>query len=304
MQEVRSIWHNGRLVPWAEATIHVMTHGLHYGSGAFEGIRAYEGRQGTHVLGLDQHVGRLVASCRALRMDLPWTAAEVRQGILDVVRDNELGACYIRPIAYVGYHKLGIDPVGNPIELAIAAYPWGAYHGEGLTEGVDVGVSSWQRMAPNTHQAMVKATGNYVNSMLALLEAKRHGYAEGLMLDQDGYVCEGSGENLFLVKDGGLITPPIGASILAGITREFVLQLAADRGLTVTQERLPREMLMFAEELFMTGTAAEITPIRSVDRLPIGEAKPGPITRSLQEEFFGILGGEKEDRHGWLTPVE
>lgn len=208
MNEVKSIWHNGRLVPWAEAQVHVLTHGLHYGSGAFEGIRAYESPGGTRVLGLDLHVDRLVASCRALRFDLPWSAVEVRQGIFDVIKDNELGGCYIRPLVYVGYGKLGIDPRDNPIEMAIAAYPWGAYHGNGLTEGVDVGISSWRRMAPDTHQAMVKATGNYVNSMMAILEARRHGYAEGLMLDHDGYVCEGSGENLFVIKDGDLITPP------------------------------------------------------------------------------------------------
>jgi len=304
MQEVRSIWHNGRLVPWAEARIHVLTHGLHYGSGAFEGIRAYESPGGTRILGLDSHVDRLLSSCRALRLELPWSAAEVRQAILDVVKDNELRSCYIRPIAYVGYGKLGIDPTGNPIELAIAAYPWGAYLGDGLTEGVDVGLSSWRRMAPDTHQAMVKATGNYVNSMMACLEAKRHGYAEGLMLDHDGYVCEGSGENLFLVKDGGLITPPVGASILAGITREFVLELAAEMHIPVTQARIAREMIVFADELFLTGTAAELTPVRSVDGQPVGGGEPGPISRRLQEEFFGILNGEKEDRFGWLTPVE
>lgn len=303
MQEVRSIWHNGKLVPWGEAKVHVLTHALHYGSGAFEGIRAYELPSGTAVLGLDQHVDRLIASCRALRMDLPWTAEEVRQGIFDVIKDNELGGCYIRPLAYVGYGKLGIDPTGNPIELAIAAYAWGAYHGEGLHHGVDVGTSSWRRMAPGTHQAMVKATGNYVNSMMAVMEARRHGYAEGLMLDSEGYVCEGSGENLFLVKDGVLLTPPIGASILAGITRDFVLQMAADRGLEVREERLSREQFSFADEVFMTGTAAELTPVRTIDGQAVGSGCPGPITKALQDEFFGVLCGEREDRHGWLTLV-
>ncbi len=303
MQETGTIWHSGQLVPWGEARVHVMTHGLHYGSGAFEGIRAYAGPEGARVLGLDLHVERLFASCRALRMELRWSVREVRQAILDVVRINELDSCYIRPIAYVGYGRLGIDPADSPTELSIAAYPWGAYHGDGLTEGVDVAISSWRRMAPDTHQAMVKATGNYVNSMMAVLEAKRHGYAEALMLDSDGYVCEGSGENLFLVTRDGLRTPPAGASILPGITRGFVFELAADMGLQVREQRIAREMLLTAEEVFMTGTAAEVTPVRSVDRLAVGEGKPGPITRRCQEEFFGILAGEREDRHGWMTPA-
>lgn len=303
MQEVKSIWHNGRLVPWGEARVHVLTHALHYGSGAFEGLRAYESPRGPRVLGLDQHVERLLASCRALRMKLPWTAAEVRQAVLDLLRDNELGACYVRPLAYVGYGDLGVHPGDNPIELAIAAYPWGAYHGDGLTEGVDVTVSSWRRMAPASHQAMVKATGNYVNSMMTILDAKRDGYAEGLMLDHEGYVSEGSGENLFVVRGEVLVTPPVGASILEGITRGFVLQLARDQGIEVREERLPRELLTFADELFMTGTAAEITPVRSVDRQPVGDGGPGPVTRALQREFFGILDGERPDRHGWMTPV-
>lgn len=304
MQETELIWFSGELVPWADAKVHVLSHVLHYGTGAFEGIRAYSTPRGAAVLGLDRHVERLFRSCRTLYMDLPWSREEVREAILETIRANRLDACYVRPLAFLGYGNLGVLPRGNPVELIVAAFPWGAYHGAGaLEDGVDVGVSSWRRMAPGTHPAMIKASGNYVNSMLAVLEARRHGYAESVVLDTDGFVCECSGENLFLVYDGALRTPPIGESILPGITRAFVLQLAADLGVPVCEQRIAREMLFFADEIFMTGTAAELTPVRSVDGHQVADGRPGEITRRLQREFFGILKGELSDRHGWLTPV-
>ena len=305
MQETEFIWMSGKLVPWHEARVHVLSHVLHYGTGAFEGIRAYDSPSGPAILGLDAHVERLFRSCSALYMPLPWSREEVRSAILETVKANGLGSCYIRPLAFLGYHGLGVMPAeDHPVELSIAAFPWGAYHGaEGLETGVDVAVSSWRRMAPDTHPAMVKASGNYVNSMLVVREAKRHGYAEGIVLDSDGYVCEGSGENLFVIYEGKLMTPPVGQSILPGITRGYVIQLAADQGMETCEQIISREMLYAADEIFMTGTAAEITPVRSVDRIAIGHGSRGETTRKLQEDFFGILHGEAPDRHDWLTPV-
>lgn len=305
MQETEFIWMSGKLVPWRDAQVHVLSHVLHYGTGAFEGIRAYDTERGPAILGLTAHVARLFRSCAALYMPLRWSREEVEAAILETVRANELGACYIRPLAFLGYHGIGVMPAADhPVELSVAAFPWGAYHGvEGLEVGVDAAVSSWRRMAPDTHPAMVKASGNYVNSMLVVREAKRHGYAEGIVLDTEGYVCEGSGENLFVLYEGRLLTPPVGQSILPGITRGYVMQLAADQGVEVREQRISREMLYAADEVFMTGTAAEVTPVRSVDRIPIGRGARGEVTRALQEDFFGIVRGERPDRHGWLTPV-
>lgn len=298
------IWLNGEHVPWDEARVHVLAHALHYGSAAFEGIRAYDTRGGPAVLGLEQHVRRFFRSCKIVELPLRFTKAEVTQAILDTIRANGHASCYIRPLAFRGYGSMGVFPRENPVDVVIATFEWGAYHGqEALDKGVDVCVSSWRRMGPDTHPSMAKAAGNYLNSMLVVSEAKRLGFAEGVVLDVDGYVCEGSGENLFLVQDGLLYTPPVGSSILPGITRAFVIQLARERGLEVCEQRVPREMLYTADEIFFTGTAAEITPIRSVDGREVGEGSKGPITAGLQEEFFGIVRGEVEDRHGWLTPV-
>jgi branched-chain amino acid aminotransferase len=298
------IWLNGGLVPWREARIHVLSHVIHYGSGVFEGIRAYATPNGPAVLGLRPHVRRFFDSCKIVEMPLDYSIDDVEGAILETIRANRHECCYIRPFAWRGYGPLGVDPAKNPIDVAIATLQWGTLLGEAaLTEGVDVGVSSWRRMAPDTHPAMAKVSGNYVNSQLVVREAKRHGYAEGIVLDVAGYVAEGSGENVFFVHEGGLHTPPIGESILPGITRGYVMRLATDLGIPVTQRRLPREMLYIADEIFLTGTAAEITPVRSVDRKPVGNGKRGPVTASLQNEFFSILRGEADDRYGWLTHV-
>ena len=298
------IWLNGGLVPWREARIHVLSHVVHYGSGVFEGIRAYATPRGPAVLGLHPHVRRLFDSCKIVDMLLEYAPETIAAAILETIRANRHDACYIRPFVWRGYGPLGVDPAKNPIDVAVATLEWGTLMGEeALTKGVDVGVSSWRRMAPDTHPAMAKTSGNYVNSQLVVREAKRHGYAEGIVLDVSGNVAEGSGENLFFVHDGALLTPPIGASILPGITRGYVIQLAADLGVPVTQTRVPREMLYIADEIFMTGTAAEITPVRSVDRKPVGNGTRGPLTARIQSEFFSILRGEAEDRHGWLTHV-
>ncbi len=300
----KTIWFNGEQIPWDEARVHVLAHALHYGSAVFEGIRAYDTRGGPAVLGLRQHVQRFFRSCKIVELPLRFTQAEIAEAILDTIRENGLSACYIRPLAFRGYGSIGVFPGENPVDVIIATFEWGAYHGkEGLEKGVDVCVSSWRRMGPDTHPSMAKAAGNYLNSMLVVSEAKRLGFAEGIVLDVDGYVCEGSGENLFLVQDGILYTAPVGSSILPGITRAFVIQLAQERGLEVKEQRVPREMLYTADELFFTGTAAEITPIRSVDGREVGDGRKGPITAGLQEDFFGIVRGEAEDRYGWLTPV-
>jgi len=305
MLEGEWIWMSGRLVPWREAQVHVLSHVLHYGTGAFEGIRSYDGPGGARVLGLAQHVERLFRSCRSLYITLPWTPDEVARAILDTIRANRLSACYVRPLAFLGYKTLGVMPhAEHPVELVVAAFPWGSLHGDGgLEKGVEVGVSSWRRMAPDTHPAMVKASGNYLNSLLVVREAKRHGYAEGIVLDADGYVCEGSGENVFVLYEGRLLTPPVGQSILPGITRGFVLRIAEDLGIPVREQLISREMLYAADEMFMTGTAAEVTPVRSVDRIPVGAGTRGETTRRIQERFFAIVRGEHPDHQDWLTPV-
>ena len=313
MQKSDVIWFNGSFVPWDEARIHVFSHVIHYGSGVFEGLRAYSTPRGPAVLGLVPHARRLFHSAKIIGLEMPFLLAEIEAAIVETVRRNKHDSCYIRPLAYRGYGELGVLPRGNPTEVIIGTFAWGSLHGAAaLEQGVDVGVSSWRRMAPDTHPAMAKATGNYLNSQLIVMEAKQNGFDEGLVLDTEGYLSEGSGENLFLVLDGILHTPPVGNSILSGITRANVLQLAADAGIETRVARLPREMLYIADEIFMTGTAAEITPIRSIDRRPVGPGAmvgerglpaPGPITRRLQKEYFAILHGEDQDRHGWLTHV-
>lgn len=298
------IWFNGEFVPWDDAKVHVLSHVLHYGSSVFEGIRAYHTAQGTAVLGLEPHVNRLFNSCKIISMPLPFKRREISAAILESVKKNGHEACYIRPLAFRGYEALGVNPTACPVEVIIATWEWGAYLGpEALEEGVDVGVSSWRRIAPNTLPAMSKAGGNYVNSQLVIMEARRHGYAEGIVLDVNGYVSEGSGENVFIIMDGTIYTPPIGNSILLGITRGYAMTLAAEMGYPVVEQQISREQLYIADEIFFTGTAAEITPVKSVDGQPVGSGVRGPVTKALQDRFFGILKGEQEDTYGWLTLV-
>jgi len=298
------IWFNGEFVPWDEAKIHVMSHALHYGSSVFEGIRAYNTANGTAVWLLDGHLKRLFESAKIYRMEIPYSFDEVKEAILETIRVNKHEACYIRPLVFRDYGEIGVDPRGCPVSVVIATLEWGRYLGqEAIEQGVDVCVSSWQRMAPNTFPALAKSGANYANSQLIKLEALGNGYAEGIALDVAGYVSEGSGENLFIVRDGTLITPPLCFSVLGGLTRGAVINLAKDLGIPVEEQAIPRELLYIADEVFFTGTAAEITPIRSIDRVTIGAGRRGPITERLQVEFFGITEGEIPDRHGWLTSV-
>ncbi len=298
------IWFNGEFVPWDEAKIHVMSHALHYGSSVFEGIRAYQTANGTAVWLLDGHVKRLFDSAKIYRMAIPYSFEEIKAAILETIRVNGHSSCYIRPIVFRGYGEIGVDPRGCPVDVAIATIEWGRYLGqEAIEQGVDVCISSWRRMAPDTFPALAKCGANYANSQLMKLEALEHGYVEAIALDTAGYVSEGSGENLFIVRNGTLITPPLGFSVLGGLTRGAVLTLAQDLDIPVQEQAIPRELLYIADEVFFTGTAAEITPIRSIDRVPIGTGRRGPITERLQIEFFGITEGEIPDRHGWLTPV-
>jgi len=303
--EVQWIWMNGRLVEFEKATVHVMTHALHYGSGVFEGIRCYKTRQGSAVFRLAEHLKRLRNSAKIYRMEMPFSDAELRQATLETIHGNQFDACYIRPLVYRGLGPMGVNPLKAPVEISIAVWPWGRYLGEDAIErGVDACVSSWRRAAPSTFPATAKATGNYLNAQLIKMEAIGNGYAEGIGLDIHGNVSEGSGENIFLVKDGVLVTPPVASSLLSGITRDAVLKLAAELGIPVREQLVPRGMLYTCEEMFFTGTAVEIAPIRSVDRLPVGDGIPGEITRRLIAEFQRIVTGEVPDRHGWLTPVE
>jgi branched-chain amino acid aminotransferase len=295
---------NGKLVPWDEARIHVLSHVVHYGSSVFEGIRCYDTKRGPAVFRLREHVRRLFDSARVYRMPIPFSVDQAVAACLETVKANGFRECYIRPVAFRGYGDVGVNPKGCPVDLVVATWAWGAYLGsEALERGVDVQVSSWTRLAPNTLPAMAKAGANYANSQLIKMEALANGYAEGIALDSQGFVSEGSGENLFFVRDGRLATPPLDASILPGITRASVIVLAREQGLEVVEQRVPREALYLADELFFTGTAVEITPVRSVDRIEVGAGRPGPVTRGLDAAFRAILSGEVEDRHGWLTPV-
>jgi branched-chain amino acid aminotransferase len=297
-------WFNGQLVPWDEAQVNVAAHVLHYGSSVFEGIRAYATDDSPAVFCLDPHVDRLFNSAKVYRMEIPYTKEEITQAITDTIKANGHGACYIRPLVFRGFDGLGIDPRSCPVEVAIITMEWGRYLGpEAIEQGVDVGVSSWQRMSPNTFPAAAKIGGQYINSQLIVMEAKNHGYTEGIALDANGFVSEGSGENIFVIKDGRILTPPLASSILQGVTRRCVITLAEDAGYEVREELIPREVLYMADEVFFTGTAAEITPIRSIDHIPVGEGRRGPVTERLQTEFFGITSGQMPDRHGWLTPV-
>jgi branched-chain amino acid aminotransferase len=298
------VWFDGQLVPWDQATVHVTAHALHYGSSVFEGIRAYKMDTGPAIFCLDAHIERLYKSAKVFRMEIPYSRAEIRRAIVDTVRANGHESCYIRPLVFRGPGSLGINPLKTPVQVALITFEWGRYLGpEAIEQGVDVGVSSWGRMAPNTFPAAAKIGGQYINSQLIAMEAAGHGYAEGIALDANGYVSEGSGENIFVVTDGRIMTPPLASSILQGITRQCTITLARDLGYKVTEEQLPRELLYMADEVFFTGTAAEITPIRTIDGIAIGSGRRGPVTERLQTEFFGITEGQIADRHGWLTPV-
>jgi len=304
VKATEKIWHNGKYVRWYDAKIHVLSHVVSYGTAVFEGIRCYQTKQGPAIFRLKDHLGRLFDSARVYRMDIPFTLDELALVGQELVRINKMGACYVKPIVLRGYGEVGVNPFPCPIEVFLACWEWGKYLGEdAIEQGVDVCVSSWNRMAPNTHPAMAKSAGNYMNSQLIRMEAMTNGYAEGIALDVNGYVSEGSGENVFLVKDGKVITPPLSASILPGITRDSVIKICADLKFPVLEQAIPREMLYLADEVFFCGTAVEITPLRSIDRIPVGNSTRGPITKRLQDEFYALTSGAKPDRHGWLTPV-
>jgi branched-chain amino acid aminotransferase len=298
------IWMNGKIIPWDQAQVHVFTHALHYGSSVFEGIRVYETTKGPALFRGCEHYERLLFSCKVAHIPSPYTVDEYIQATKEVVQANGQRSAYIRPLVFRGYNTLGVDGRGCPVEVIVASVPWGAYLGkEGLEQGVDVQVSSWRRMAPDTLSALAKIGGQYVNSQNVVMEAKDNGFTEGIALDVNGYVSEGSGENIFVIIKGQIYTPPLGNSILGGITRDCATTIAQDLGYTVKESIIPREMLYMADEIFFTGTAAEITPVRSVDRKPVGEGKRGPITEKIQSRFFGIVEGELEDSHSWLLPV-
>lgn len=296
------LWFKGKMVAWPDAKIHVMSHALHYGSTVFEGFRCYKTVDGPAIFRLKDHIRRFFDSAKIYRMPMPYSREVIEQACIDVVKVNNIEEAYLRPIAFRGYGSLGVDPKDSPTEVAVAALAWGKYLGdEAINVGVDVRVSSWNRMRPNTFPAMSKSAANYMNSQLINLEAKVDGYAEGIALDGGGYISEGSGENIFVVRDNKIYTPSLSASILPGITRDSVMKLAEDLGYPVEETMLPREFLYIADEVFFTGSAAEVSPIKSIDRIPIGEGRRGPVTKRIQKRFFGIITGEIEDKYGWLT---
>jgi branched-chain amino acid aminotransferase len=305
IKATEKIWKNGQLINWNDAQIHVLAHVTSYGSSVFEGVRCYSTPAGPMVFRLMEHARRLRDSAKIYRMEIPYSTEQLANAMLDTVRVNKLDSCYIRPLVIRGYGGMGVLATkDNPIETYIAVWEWGKYlGGDAMEQGVDVCISSWNRFAPNTLPAMSKAGGNYLNSQLIRMEAAANGYAEGIALDTAGYISEGSGENLFVIRDGKMVTPPIGSSVLPGITRDTVITLAREMGIEVTEALIPREMLYLADEFFMTGTAAEVTPVRSVDKIPLGAGKRGPITEKIQKEFFAIVEGRKPDVHGWLTAV-
>ena len=299
------IWMNGSMVDWADAKIHIASHVVHYGSAVFEGARCYDTPRGSACFQLDAHMRRLVDSAKIYRMDSPYDQATLTAAVLDTIRANAFKACYIRPLIYRGYHALGVNPFPCPVDAAILTWEWGAYLGQdALENGVDVQISSWSRAAPNTFPTLAKTSANYANSQLIKMEAVVQGYAEGIALDTFGYLSEGSGQNLFLVRDDVIYTPPLSSAVLPGITRNSVVQIAEDLGLEVREEVLPREMLYIADEAFFVGTAVEITPIRTVDKITVGAGRRGPVTEAIQSAFFAIINGDQPDRHGWLTYLE
>ena len=305
VQKTDKIWHNGKFIDWDDATIHVTAHVISYGSAVFEGIRCYATPPGPAILRLPEHAQRLLNSSKIYRMEVKYSLEELMQAMVELVRVNKMPHCYIRPVVLRGYGVVGVDPSKTPIEVYIACWPWGGYLGaDALEKGVDVCVSSWNRMAPNTLPAMAKSAANYMNSQLIKMEAIINGYVEGIALDDRGLVSEGSGENIFIVRAGTVITPPLASSILPGITRDSVITLCRDLDIPFQERSIPREELYISDEVFFVGTATEITPIRSIDRHVIGSGQRGPVTKTLQDEFFGILQGKKADRHSWLTLVK
>jgi branched-chain amino acid aminotransferase len=304
MTPTEKIWHNGAFIAWDDARIHVLSHVVSYASAVFEGVRCYETVTGPAVFRLKEHTRRLLDSAKIYRIEVPYTLEQLIAAQVELVRVNHLRSCYIRPIVLRGYGNIGVLPFGNPTEVYLACWKWGKYLGEeALAQGVDVAVSSWTRIAPNTLPALAKAAGNYMNSQLVRMQAHLDGYAEGIALDESGKISEGSGENIFVVRDGKIHTPPMASSVLPGITRDSVLTLARELDIPVIETQIPREMLYIADEVFFTGTAAEVTPIRSVDKISIGSGHRGPITERLQKAFFDVVTGHAPDKHGWLTPV-
>jgi branched-chain amino acid aminotransferase len=298
------VWMNGALVDWADAKIHIASHVIHYGSAVFEGARCYDTPKGSACFRLDAHMRRLYDSARIYRMDPKVDRATLTAAVLETIRANAFKACYIRPIIYRGYSALGVNPLPNPVDIAILTWEWGAYLGsDALEKGVDVRISSWSRTAPNTFPALAKTSANYANSALIKMEAINEGYSEGIALDTFGYLSEGSGQNVFVVRDNVIYTPPLTASVLPGITRDSVITLARELGFRLREEMLPRELIYIADEVFFAGTAVEITPIRSVDRITIGNGKRGPVTEAIQRTFFDVIRGDVADTHGWLTYV-
>ena len=305
IQPFEKIWHNGKLINWDDARIHVMSHVVNYGSAVFEGVRCYAQPQGPAIFRAHDHVRRLLDSAKIYRIEVDYSGDELVAAMCELVRVNRHYPSYIRPLIFRGYGEVGVNPANSPTEVYLANYQWGKYLGEGAEhEGVDVCVSSWNRLAPNTMPTMAKSGANYMNSQLIKMEAIMNGYVEGIALDVTGYVSEGSGENLFVVHRGKLMTAPLGNSVLPGITRESVIQLASDLGIPTIEQMIPREMLYIADEVFFSGTAAEITPIRSVDKILVNKGISGPIARTLQKEFYSIVHGAAPDRHHWLTPVQ
>ncbi|MBI0154552.1 branched-chain amino acid transaminase [Gilliamella sp. W8128] len=300
------IWLNGEMVPWADAKIHVMSHALHYGTSVFEGIRCYETNKGPAIFRHKEHAQRLLNSAKIYRFPVPYSLEEIMEATRQVIKKNNLKSAYIRPLAFIGDVGMGvIPPAGYQTDVMIAAFPWGAYLGEdALEQGIDAMVSSWNRFAPNTIPAAAKAGGNYLSSLLIGSEARANGFQEGIALDVNGQLSEGSGENLFIVKDGILFTPLLSSSALPGITRDAIITLARDLGIEVREQTLSRESLYLADEVFMTGTAAEITPVRSVDRIQVGIGRCGPITKQIQQTFFGLFDGKTEDKYGWLDLIK
>jgi branched-chain amino acid aminotransferase len=304
LKPTAKIWHNGKFIPWNDATIHVLSHVTSYGSSVFEGVRCYETKSGPAIFRAREHTRRLLDSAKIYRMDVPHTIDELVDAMAELVRVNDMASCYFRPLVIRGYGDIGVLPFSCPVETYIACWEWGKYLGEeALAQGVDVCVSSWTRIAPNTLPALAKAGANYMNSQLIRMEAHINGYAEGIALDGAGYVSEGSGENIFVVRDGRILTPPLGASVLPGITRDAMIKLADSLHIPIVESLIPRELLYIADELFFSGTAAEVTPIRSVDRITIGSGSRGPITEKIQRAFFDLVKGEAPDSFGWLTPI-
>jgi branched-chain amino acid aminotransferase len=304
VKKTEKIWFNGKFIPWDDATIHIASHVVSYATSVFEGIRCYQTTAGPAIFRLREHMQRLLNSAHVYRMDPEFTVDDLCQAATELVHLNHMEACYLRPLVLRGFGDVGVNPLNNPIDSYIACWEWGSYLGKTAVEkGVDVCVSSWRRSAPDTLPQMAKAAANYMNSQLIKMESLKNGYAEGIALDVNGYISEGSGENIFAVVDGALITPPLVNCVLPGITRQAILTLAKDLDIPVTEQMMPREMVYLANELFFCGTAAEITPIRSVDKIQVGVGACGPVTRRLQQEFYAITGGNVPDRHNWLTPV-